>query len=340
MPPADVAAPAPTRARRAWRRRLVALAVLVALGAVLAEGARVAFGGNFHIVIPNRVYRSAQPSVAAIERAVADHGVRTVINLRGTCNPMPWYLEESRATHALGICQEDVCFSAGRLPSVTEMRRLVEVLDRCDYPVLLHCRRGADRTGLAAAVALLLHGGAPFPEAARQLGVRYGHLALGRPGYLDEFLDLYSAWLAARGREHAPATFRSWVLGEYRPGPCSARIELLTQRPLTAPRGKPLALRVRAHNTGAAPWRFSPLLHAGVHCGFHVWDARDLVVARGKAGQFDAGVTPGRSIDLTLVVPAIRVPGRYRLRVDLVDEQHCWFFQAGSEPLEEEIVVP
>ena len=51
-------------------------------------------------------------------------------------------------------------------------------------------------------------------------------------------------------------------------------------------------------------------------------------------------MAPGESIELTLVVGALREPGRYRLVVDLIEEQHCWFFQGGSEPLEEEIVVP
>jgi hypothetical protein len=31
--------------------------------------------------------------------------------------------------------------------------------------------------------------------------------------------------------------------------------------------------------------------------------------------------------------------GRYRLLVDMVDEQQSWFFQVGSEPLEEELDV-
>jgi hypothetical protein len=55
--------------------------------------------------------------------------------------------------------------------------------------------------------------------------------------------------------------------------------------------------------------------------------------------MFDAEVAPGESIDLTLPVPAPRVPGRYLLTADLIDEQHCTFFQAGSEPLEWEFDV-
>jgi hypothetical protein len=33
------------------------------------------------------------------------------------------------------------------------------------------------------------------------------------------------------------------------------------------------------------------------------------------------------------VVPGLLLPGCYDLRVDMVDEQHAYFMQAGSEPL-------
>src|SRR5262249_41159099 len=150
---------------------LLALASLPAL----AEAVRVFFGANFHAVLPGRVYRCAQPSARALEELVARHGIRTVVNLRGCCDPFPWYLAQARATHRLDVCQEDICLSAGRLPSAPELRRLVEVIDRGEYPLLLHCRRGADRTGLASAVVLLLQPGVPLSQARRQLGLRYGH---------------------------------------------------------------------------------------------------------------------------------------------------------------------
>src|SRR5262249_14085579 len=135
---------------RPWLKRvLFGIAAAIALACGLETG-RVLFGRNLHIVIPGRVYRCAQPSGAELERIVKQYGIRTVINLRGCSAAHPWYLEECRTTQQLEIAQEDICLSSGRLPSTSEIRRLVEVLDRCEYPVLLHCRRGADRTGLAS----------------------------------------------------------------------------------------------------------------------------------------------------------------------------------------------
>src|SRR5207237_7687008 len=128
-----------------------------------------------------RVYRSAQLSGRDLEKVVRAKGIQTVLNLRGCCDPAPWYVEECRTTHRLQVDQVDICLSAGRLPSAPEMRRLLEVLDRCSYPILLHCRRGADRTGLVSALIVLLQTGQALPEALQQLGLRYGHLAVERP---------------------------------------------------------------------------------------------------------------------------------------------------------------
>ena len=55
---------------------------------------------------------------------------------------------------------------------------------------------------------------------------------------------------------------------------------------------------------------------------------------------FDATVPPGGHIDLTLSLPALDIPGRYRLRVDMVDEQHAYFLQEGCEPLAWEVEIP
>jgi hypothetical protein len=321
----------------------VAGGVLAGLG--LAFGLFVAYtlvGSNFHTVVPGRVYRCAQPSGPGLEELIRTHGIRTVINLRGCCDPEPWYLEQCRVTNRLNIDQEDLGFSAGRLPSPQALRQLIEVLDRSPYPVVFHCHRGADRSGMASAIALLLQTDTPLAEARRQLGPRYGHLPLGKTAHLDRFFDLYSEWLAGQGRAHAPEAFRRWAEHDYCPGECRCRIELLESwpRPARVPKGRPFPVRVRCTNTSVKPWRLRPGTGAGVHAVFNVLDDLDAVVATGRSGLFHATVPAGAGIDLTLAVPALDRPGPYRLRVDMVDEQHAFFLQTGSEPLVWELEVP
>jgi hypothetical protein len=103
--------------------------------------------------------------------------------------------------------------------------------------------------------------------------------------------------------------------------------------------GESTALTVRLYNAGDSPWHFRAATNAGIHAGFILFDELDCAVAYGRGALADTEVPPGRSQDVTLVLPALKQPGRYRLLVDMVDEQQGWFHQLGSEPLEQEITV-
>ena len=46
------------------------------------------------------------------------------------------------------------------------------------------------------------------------------------------------------------------------------------------------------------------------------------------------GIRERRVKEIALEVPPVAVPGRYALRVDLVDEGVKWFESLGSPPLE------
>src|SRR5262249_12786946 len=156
-------------------------------------------------------YRCAYPSEADLEEAIRRHGIRTVINLRGICFGADFYMDECRATHHLNVSQEDVGFSAGRLPPVCEMHLLVRALDHSECPILIHCRQGIDRTGLVSALILLLYTDADVSSARGQLGLPYGHVPLGRTVYMHEFFNLYEEWLAKQGLEHSREQFRRWL---------------------------------------------------------------------------------------------------------------------------------
>jgi hypothetical protein len=311
------------------------------VGLLLAFSLEVVYvlvGNNFHPVIPGRCYRCSQPSAAWLAQAVRRKGIRTVVNLRGSCPSMNWYIEECRTAAELDVNQEDLCFSAGRMPSVSELRRLVDVLDHSEYPLLLHCQRGADRTGLAAAVVLLLQTDLPFAQALSQLSPRFGHIPMGRPAYLDRFFTLYQEWLQAHSWQHTPAHFRQWAKHDYCPGACRARLEPLVL-PSEVRSGEPFACRVRCHNTSIKTWRLRPGSNTGIHLVGYLTDGKGQGVAIDRCGLFEAEVAPCESIDLTLVLVAPKQPGCYRGTLDMVDETHCCFAQVGSALLEWELEV-
>ncbi len=328
-------------ARPGWGRltlRTVAAALLVALA---ADGLYVVAGSNFHTVIPGAVYRAAQPSGRSLEHLVHHFGIRTVVNLRGCCDPLPWYVEQCRTTNRLNLSQEDIAFSANRLPSTHAIRQLVDVLDHSEFPILLHCNKGADRSGLASAVALLLRTDSSLAAARSQLSVRYGHLCVGPTEYIDRFFDLYEEWLAQRGIEHTNAHFRRWATQEYCPAETRCALEVLppAAQPLRVLPGLTFLFPVRSRNTSIRAWHLRPESNAGIHAAFNLLRDDGHIVTDGRAGLFEAVVEPGASVDLTLAVQAPLLPGHYVLRVDMVDEQHAYFLQTGGEPLEWDVEV-
>ena len=281
------------------------------------------------------MFRSAQLNGDALRTFIQENGVRTVVNLRGCCMYFDWYHDECRANQDLNVSQEDITLSANRLPAPSEMRRLIEVLDRTEYPILLHCRQGADRTGLASAIYMLLYTDAEYSVARRQCGARYAHVPVLSTVNMDRFFDMYEAWLKNRSLLHKPDHFRQWALHEYHADPAPALIELVGPLPIVTT-GEPLTLRIRAHNLSGAVWEFKPGTGAAVHVRYFVYGPDPRLAGVQRAGLFDARVSPGESIEIDLPFPPLQVAGTYKVNVDMADKQ-LNFCQLGSEFLTFEI---
>lgn len=331
--------PPPVTTRRISWRLLLRLGVAALLVWPAWEVGRVLFAGNVHEVIPGKLYRGAQPSAASLETLIHKHNIRTVLNVRGCCWPDDWYVAEAAVCERLGVQLEDVSFSAVHLPSRHELRVLIDVLERAEPPIFVHCRHGADRTGIASMAAQLLLDDRTYNSAHRQLSLRYGHVPIGKTTMLDRFMQLYADWLSATAQEHSSKNFRHWVLNEYNGGWCDAKFEKV-ERLFDVPRaGKALEYNVVVRNTGSTSWQFRPFKTAGHHVTFKVLNEQMNIVHEGRAGMLDRVVAPGEKIQVVMVVPPIAIKGYYRLMVDMIEEGHCWFHQTGSELWDEELTI-
>ncbi len=177
-------------------------ATLLSLLILLSTGC-----SNFHGVAAGKVYRSAQPTSEQLQAWIHEHGLRTVLRLRGGTRGNPQYDATRSATDATGIELVQIPMSATRYPTRAELLALVEAFATADYPLLIHCRAGADRTGLASAVYLLCCD-RDLDAARAQLALRYLHTGLIGSHRLDAVLELYAARADAR-------SFADWVRDEY-----------------------------------------------------------------------------------------------------------------------------
>ncbi len=173
--------------------------------------------GNFDEVQPDRVYRCAQVDAKTLKRFIREYGIKTVLNLRGEHPETSWYRDEREATLSSGASQIDIALSSSEWLSRKQAMALVETLDTCRYPVLIHCWRGAERTGLVSAFCQLLNKDAKLADAESEFSWRHLYFPYGDGVTTAKHLELYKSWLKARGLEHSPMVFRDWIQFEYRP---------------------------------------------------------------------------------------------------------------------------
>ncbi|CAN7575982.1 dual specificity protein phosphatase family protein [Rhizobium sp. LjRoot30] len=148
---------------------------------VAALGGYLAFlqlSGNFHTVIDGELYRSAQPSAGQLETYVRDHGIRTVINLRGESVTAHWYADEIATAKRLNLNHIDFRMNASRRLTTGEADELVAILKAAPKPILIHCKAGADRTGLVSVIYSERIAGMSEEIAENQLSIRFGHIGL------------------------------------------------------------------------------------------------------------------------------------------------------------------
>jgi protein tyrosine/serine phosphatase len=134
--------------------------------------------GNFATVLAGELYRSNQPTPAQITGYVANYGIKTIVNLRGSKPKAAWYQEEVATARALGLTHIDVDMAANREFSLDEARQLATLLRDAPKPLLIHCRSGSDRTGLASAIYLNQVANVDEETAEWQLSLRFGHIGI------------------------------------------------------------------------------------------------------------------------------------------------------------------
>jgi uncharacterized protein (TIGR01244 family) len=145
-----------------------------------------------------------------IEQARRD-GIRTIINLRGKTHPATYAFEQAACRRA-GLTLVDFRVKSRNAPTREELRGARDLFQRVEYPILMHCKSGADRVGLMSVLYRHLHDGEPIEKAINQLSLRYGHIAQADTGIIDYFFDRY---IADNARN--TIAFYDWVENVYDP---------------------------------------------------------------------------------------------------------------------------
>jgi protein tyrosine/serine phosphatase len=174
---------------------------------------------NFYQVLPG-VYRCSQPSPSQIKRYQRLYNIKTIINLRGENSDTSFWLFEKEVCDQLGITFIDHQLFSRDLPSKAAIFDTKALLEQVEYPILFHCKSGADRAGLMATLCRILLDNTPVSTAMEELDWYYGHFKQSKTGMIDFF---FNAYLNYQQQTENPLPFLEWVEQVY------DRDELLTK---------------------------------------------------------------------------------------------------------------
>ena len=298
---------------------------------------RYVFNKNFQVVTPGSVYRSAQPEPGDLRAWVAEHNIKTVLNLRGVNPGKNWFVAETEEAASLGLRHVSLRMNSVRLPPSHILKELVAHLRTLEKPMLVHCRGGVHRSGLAGSVALLLSG-ANLEIAKEQYSPTKGFFAWFDDSDVPSVLSQYELWLS--GKAHTESKFTEWVMHHYIPYYYNAEITL--SQPLSkVTQGQPIAVEVLVKNISNEIIGLTSGNGRGVRLGVRVFPrgAPHFIpgvnnwLSQSRETTTNKSLRPGSSIALTFMAPAITKVGKYDLVVDLVDEHVTWFEKMGSVAL-------
>jgi protein tyrosine phosphatase (PTP) superfamily phosphohydrolase (DUF442 family) len=141
---------------------------------------------NFSKVSPV-LYRSGQPTQAGVDKLSA-MGVKTILKLNAD--------DPAEADWAAGdgVTLVGQLLDNHRSPSFAQVDAALAVLaDPARQPVLVHCHRGADRTGAVVAAYRVVYGGMSVADAVAE-AKSFGY---GAPGF-DDLTAWLQSYLAQR----------------------------------------------------------------------------------------------------------------------------------------------
>lgn len=165
---------------------------------------------NFHWIEPGEAARSAQAYAGFLGAFLRAHGIRALINLRGTNPRNFWWRHETQTCEREGILHIDAKLNSRQLPTRDMLRGLIDAFDAAPRPFLIKCSGGQDRTSFAAALYLLHRYGWEAGARAEGQFARWPYLHW--PNRKQRWLALFPAFAVEKA---AHQSLREWIEKSY-----------------------------------------------------------------------------------------------------------------------------
>lgn len=164
------------------------------------------FRDNFYRISPN-AFRSSQPTPYQVINRAEKYGIKTIINCRGFAKESPLRDLEEEACAKAGIAMRSFTIYSRTIPRIEELKTLHTLLNEIEYPVMFHCKSGADRVGIVSTLYLHWKEGVPLEETQMLKFWPYGHIKGAKTGILDYFIETFLEYK----KEHPDAELLWWA---------------------------------------------------------------------------------------------------------------------------------
>jgi protein tyrosine/serine phosphatase len=146
---------------------IIVLAVLMLAG-YLAYDARVWWKVNFREVTPGRVYRAGIYSKDSLQRILKRQQIRTVVQFSGDVTPRFRAYDAFVAVQP-GMRHVKMPRYVTTVPTYQDTMAVMAILTNdVNWPVLVHCEHGKDRTGYFIMLYRMLHDGWTWERALQE----------------------------------------------------------------------------------------------------------------------------------------------------------------------------
>jgi protein tyrosine/serine phosphatase len=177
---------------------------------ILSDHGFLRYKFSNHYEIGKKMYRENQPSPKRIKEWKKS-GIKTNINLRGKSNK-GYYLLEKEACEKNAISMIDFRVYSRDVHSIETIVNARKLFSEIEYPAIMHCKSGADRTGFMGVLYKHFYMKEPIEVAISQLSLKYLHIKQGKTGILDFFFSEYLLYSSQK-----KISFLDWVSNVYDP---------------------------------------------------------------------------------------------------------------------------
>jgi len=184
------------------------IAVLSVAAVALSYVLYIFITDNVHTVIQGQIYRSGQQSVAELTQFIEQKHIRSVLNLRGF-SWQPWFAKEKQTAAKLKVNYYSIHISPHDFPPLDRLKNISQIILTAPKPLLIHCKNGADRTGFASALALIVLQNASFQQAKKQYSWLYLAVSPSSVGKL--LFPRYQNWLQENNQASSKKAFLAWL---------------------------------------------------------------------------------------------------------------------------------